>query len=206
MGEDEIRIDQAPRRWRLGDKTIYNAGNTFEVQLPLDHPLCGVIETLLLRLIPLFGSEATAEQQQHAQDLCNLLQQEIDTLPEEAKLEAIVATLTAHWHDPEWARVINAFAALEDERYTIKEIHRGRFIADWQGNHVDAKCEIRQARKPFRQTNAQLAAHSTHGTRKLLAALPRGLITLPARSSRSGFLQDQSPTLSRIEAIPKASS
>lgn len=204
MADDELRIDEHPRRWRVSQgKAIYNSENSVEVSLPVIHPLNQVIDALLSHLLPFFDPEALPEERLRGEELCGLLQAEIEHLPTEQKYEAIVATLTAHWHDPEWIRVISTFCAVEDERYTIKEYQKGSFIADWSGNHVDGKCQVKQARKPFRPTNAQLAAVRPTA---LHSTLPRGVIRLASRKASEPSLRDFGTTNPRIPAIKKQTS
>lgn len=204
MADDSIRINESPHRLLRGEKAIINNSNQYEVVLPPSHLVFRVIDAFLARILPLFADDAPPSDQEHAQDLCRLLLAELELLPDTERYEAILATLTAHWNDPAWARVINTFQGVEDERYTIQEIHKGRFVADWSGNHVDAKCEVKQARKPFKQTNAQLATVSPHRT--FASTLPRSVIRLSARKSSQPSLRDFSPTNPRLPAIKKATS
>lgn len=204
MADDELRVNYTPRRFRLGNKAIYNNSNQYEVQLPPTHLITQVIDAFLARILPMLAEDAPPRDQEHAADLCRLLLAELELLPDAERYEAIVSTLTAHWSDPAWTRVINTFQGVEDERYTIQEIHKGRFIADWSGNHVDARCEIKQARKPYKHTNAQLAAVSPHRT--LANTLPRGVIRLATRKASQPSLKDFGTTSPRIPAINKVSS
>ncbi len=203
--EDEIRIDQAPRRWRLGERAIYNSANQYEVQMSPDHLVNQVIDTFLAQLLPFFADEATPDERERGAELCRFLIAELKLLLAEEKYEGILTTLTAHWHDPldsRWIRVMNMFEAVEDERYTILEIDKGEFVADWKNNHVDAKCQVKQARKPFKQTNAQLAAVHAEAPRPSLASmLPRGVIRLTARKASGPSLRDFGTTNPRLPAV-----
>ena len=210
MADDEIRVNYTPRRFRLGNKAIYNSANTIEVQMPPEHLVSQVIDTFLAQLLPFFSEDATQEERERGEALCRFLIAQLKLLLSEEKYEAILETLTAHWHDPldsRWIRVMNAFTALEDERYTILEINNGSFIADWQGNHVSGACKVKQARKPFKHTNAQLATVHAEQPRPTLASLlPPGVIRLTGRKTPGASLRDFSPTNPRIPAIKKASS
>lgn len=208
MAEEEIRIDESPRRGplgRLGHKVIINNSNQYEVQMPPEHLLFQVIETFLAQMLPAYSPDALPEERLRADERCLRLIAELRESVSDEKYEEILATLAAHRHDPHdprWIRVMKFFDAVEDERYTILEIEQGELEGHWKHNHVEARCWVKQARKPFAHTGAHLAAvHAETPHPSLASLLPHGMIRLASRVAGGPSLRDFGTTSPRLSAV-----
>ncbi len=111
--EDEIEV-VVPRHFRISkNKARLTFGQEVEYRLPLDHPL-----TRLIRL-------------------------ELECLPQDRLLWAIITTLLRHWWDNNLDRltdtkdvVVGMIRAAYLNRKKIRENRRGRVLFHWKDGHV----------------------------------------------------------------------